>query len=226
MINRSIFFNHVRGSLFNGSLKQSQVDGMDYMLTVFEQDYNWPDMRWLAYAFATAYHETAYTMLPITEYGSQSYLNSKPYAPYWGRGYVQLTWEDNYRKMGQKIGIDLLGNNKDRALEPAIAAEVMYSGMRDGDFTSKRLSHYFSSTVNDPVNARRIINGTDRAQTIAGYHEKFLQALNASIVSEPEIPPAPPVEPEVPATEKYVTRTEFNELLANLNSAINNSILK
>ena len=81
MFDRSIFFNRVRSSLFSGSLSQSQVDGMNYMLDVFERDYNWPDLRWLAYAFATAYHETAFTMQPIKEYGSQSYLQSKPYYP-------------------------------------------------------------------------------------------------------------------------------------------------
>ena len=222
MFDRSIFFNRVRSSLFSGSLSQSQVDGMNYMLDVFERDYNWPDLRWLAYAFATAYHETAFTMQPIKEYGSQSYLQSKPYYPYYGRGYVQLTWEDNYRKMGSKLGVNMLGDNKDRALEPAIAAEVMYAGMRDGDFTGKKLVNYFSSSVNDPVNARRIINGTDRAQTIAGYHDKFLKAFEEAKTDDPT--PAPP-EPETPK-DQYVTRAEFNALLANLATAINNSMLK
>lgn len=217
MFDRSIFFSKVRASLFSGSLSQSQVDGMNYMLDVYERDYNWPDLRWIAYAFATAYHETAFTMQPIKEYGSQSYLQSKPYYPYYGRGYVQLTWEDNYRKMGSKLGVNMLGDNKDRALEPAIAAEVMYAGMRDGDFTGKKLSDYFSATVSDPVNARRIINGTDKAQTIAGYYEKFLTAFKDSSVESPS--------PEVPKNE-YVTRAEFNALLANLSTAINNSILK
>ena len=218
MIDRSIFFSKVRASLFSGSLSQSQVDGMNYMLDVFERDYNWTDLRWIAYAFATAYHETAFTMQPIKEYGSQSYLQSKPYYPYYGRGYVQLTWEDNYRKMGAKLGVNMLGDNKDRALEPSIAAEVMYVGMRDGDFTGKKLSDYFSASTNDPVNARRIINGTDRAQTIAGYHEKFLTAFkDANIESAP---------PEVPTENKYVTREEFNKFLTSLNAVISNSIVK
>ena len=221
MFDRSVFFGKVRSSLFSGSLSQTQVDGMNYMLDVYERDYNWPDLRWIAYAFATAYHETAFTMQPIKEYGGESYLRSKPYYPYYGRGYVQLTWEENYRKMGTKLGVNMLGDNKDRALEPAIAAEVMYAGMRDGDFTGKKLVNYFSSSVNDPVNARRIINGTDRAQTIAGYHEKFLQAFTDAKVSEPK-----PPEPPKPETSEYVTRAEFNALLTNLATAINNSMLK
>ena len=222
MFDRSIFFNRVRSSLFSGSLSQTQVDGMNYMLDVFERDYNWPDLRWLAYAFATAYHETAFTMQPIKEYGSQSYLQSKKYYPWYGRGYVQLTWEENYRKMSGKIGIQLVPiENADRALEPEVAAEVMYAGMRDGDFTSKKLADYFSATVNDPVGARRIINGTDRAQTIAGYHDKFLKAFEDAKVSAPP----PPPQPETPK-DQYVTRAEFNALLANLADAINKSTLK
>lgn len=224
MIDRAIFFDKVRSSLFSGSLSQSQVDGMNYMLQAYEAEYekNWPDLRWLSYCFATAYHETAFTMQPIKEYGSQSYLQSKPYYPYYGRGYVQLTWEDNYRRMGSKIGIDLLGANKERALEPAIAAEVMYSGMRDGDFTSKKLAHYFNDTVDDPVNARRIINGTDKASTIAGYHQKFLDAFRAAYVSRPPVPEPSP-EP-APPTEN-ITRAEFNALIDNLIAALNMSKL-
>lgn len=225
MIDRSTFFNSVRSSLFSGSLSQSQVDGMNFMLAAYEAKYekDWHDLRWIAYCFATAYHETAFTMQPIKEYGSQSYLQSKPYYPYFGRGYVQLTWEDNYRRMGTKLGVNMLGNNMDKALDPSIAAEVMYSGMRDGDFTSKRLANYFNSTVDDPVNARRIINGTDRASEIAGHHRKFLEAFNAAF-RDTVPPPAPTPEPLPPA--EYVTRAEFNDFIDVLVEALNLSKLK
>lgn len=216
MIDRGAFFDKVRSSLFKGSLAQSQVDGMNFMLDVFEREYNWADLRWIAYAFATAYHETAYTMQPIKELGSSSYLQGKPYYPYYGRGYVQLTWEDNYRRMGQKLGIDLLGDNKEKALDPEIAAAVMYIGMRDGDFTGKKLSSYFSSSIDDPVNARRIINGTDKASTIAGYHTKFHEAFMAAFRADV---PQPPLEP-TPDTSQFVTRAELAELFRALAEAL------
>lgn len=220
-INRDVFFNKVRRSLFSGSLSQMQVDGLNFMLDVYERDYKWTDLRWISYAFATAYHETAYTMQPIKEYGSQAYLQGKPYYPYFGRGYVQLTWEDNYRKMGSKLGVSLLGADKDKALDPQIAAAVMYIGMRDGDFTGKKLSTYFSATVDDPVNARRIINGTDKASTIAGYHAKFLEAFNAAFV-EDVTPPLPPPEPEPPVIDmsQYILRADLAKLYRALADAL------
>jgi putative chitinase len=213
-INRGTFFSKVRETLFKGSLRQSQVDGMGFMLDAFEARYNWPDLRWIAYCFATAYHETAYTMQPIKEYGSQSYLQSKPYYPYFGRGYVQLTWEDNYRKMGSKLGVNMLGENMDKALIPSVAAEIMYVGMRDGDFTGKKLSTYFSSSNNDPVNARRIINGTDKAKEISEHHYKFLSAFEAASVSAPPVPsePTAPPAPNAPDMSVYVTRDELAKM--------------
>jgi hypothetical protein len=94
---------------------------------------------------------------------------------------VQLTWEENYRKMGRLLGVNLLGN-LDLAMVAHIAAAIMFEGMMKadssvGDFTGKCLEMYFNDTVDDPVGARRIINGTDKADLIAGYHRGFLSDL-------------------------------------------------
>ena len=106
-IDRKKFFDSVRASLFNGVLSQRQVDGMNYLLDVWEKLFADKDIRWLAYALATAFHETAYLMSPLEEYGKGS---GQPYGQptgphhetYYGRGHVQLTWEDNYKK-GEKF---------------------------------------------------------------------------------------------------------------------------
>lgn len=185
MIDRKIFFDRVRVSPFGGALKQEQVEGLTTLLDVFDRDYRWSDLRWLAYALATTYHETASTMQPITERGSASYLRGKPYWPYIGRGYVQLTWDYNYRKMGQKLGVELMAPNEDRALDPALAARILFVGMRDGDFTGRKLSDYFGQNVDDPIGARRIINGTDKASMIAAHYDLFLDALQASQAAAP-----------------------------------------
>ena len=93
-IDRDVYFDEVRNTLFAGALTQQQVDGQSVILAVWDyQGGGTPmtDLRWLAYMLATVYHECATRMWPTTEYGSQDYLQGKDYWPYVGRGFVQLT---------------------------------------------------------------------------------------------------------------------------------------
>jgi putative chitinase len=181
MIDRQIFYSKVRSQF--GKLTKSQVQGFEAILDLWDVD-GYTDLRWLAYMFATSWHETARTMQPITEYGSQKYLRSKKYWPYIGRGLCQLTWDYNYKKMGKILGIPLY-EKPELALDLKIAVEIMFEGMLTrksfkGDFTGKSLENYFNKKVDDPIGARRIINGTDKAKLIAGYHRSFLGALQAA----------------------------------------------
>jgi putative chitinase len=52
--------------------------------------------------------------------------------------------------------------------------------MAEGWFTGERLGSYFNANVDDPINARTIINGHDQDTLIAGYHAEFLIALQNS----------------------------------------------
>jgi len=187
MIDRRRFFGGIRPDLFGGTLAQDQVTGIDAILDEWEAR-KLTDLRWLAYMLATTYHETNKTMQPVREayWLSETWRrNNLRYYPWYGRGYVQLTWEENYRKMGRLLGVDLLGN-LDLAMDPHIAAAIMFEGMMKadstfGDFTGKCLEMYFNDFLDDPVGARRIINGTDKAGLIAAYHRGFLTDLqNAS----------------------------------------------
>ena len=92
----------------------------------------------LAYTLATTYHETGHTMKPVREYGGEKYLRSKKYYPYVGMGYVQLTWEYNYKKAAEKLGVDFIDNPK-LLLEPEYAKEILVVGMIEGWFTGKKL---------------------------------------------------------------------------------------
>lgn len=76
---------------------------------------------------ATIYVETT-PFAPIREYGRGAGMG---YAPYYGRGFIQLTHDYNYRAAGQKLGIDLL-SNPDKALEPEFAAKVLTFFWRGG----------------------------------------------------------------------------------------------
>lgn len=95
---------------------------------------------------------------------------------YRGRGFCQITGHDNYAKFSKLLGADLVGN-PDWACRDDIAGKVIVIGMRDGMFTGKKLADYFTASGSDWVNARRIINGLDRADDIASYGGKFYSAL-------------------------------------------------
>lgn len=184
MIHRNYFFDNIKHYLF-GSMLQPQVDGCAVFLDWYDgenpavPDAHHLDDRMLAYVLATTYHETAATMQPIREYGGTTYLQSKPYYPWFGRGYVQLTWEENYAKQDEKLGLGgALLADPDLALDPEVAKRVILLGMADGDFTGKRLGEFFTDTETNWYDARTIVNGHDRASDIAGYAEKFLNALS------------------------------------------------
>lgn len=126
----------------------------------------------IAYVLATVQHETAGSFQPVEEgyyLGSRSaeFQKSLRYYPYYGKGYVQLTWKANYLKYGQKLGLDLVGN-PDLALRPDIALFVLVDGMKTGAFTGHKLETHINGSRCDFVNARRIINGMDCAPAIAG----------------------------------------------------------
>ena len=150
-------------------LAQSQVGGFGKILDEWESRGGLTDERWLAYMLATVWHETARKMQPIRELGSEAYLKRKPYWPYVGEGLVQVTWKRNYAKFGARKPGDLL--------EWPLALHALFDGMITGEFTGRQLSDYFNHRADDPLHARRIINGLDRAALIASYHRAFLAAL-------------------------------------------------
>lgn len=187
MILTSKSFDVLRSELFGGMLTTSQVKSLEFLVKACK-DYglNYPQC---AYALATVYHETGLvkggklvrTMQPVKESGSLAYLTSKKYYPYIGYGYVQLTWEDNYRRVGKLIGEDLI-KYPELALVPEIAAEILICGMARGWFTgvgfyNKRDVHKYD--LKSYVAARSIINGTDRAKDVAEYAMVFEKALRS-----------------------------------------------
>lgn len=202
MINRKFFFANLRETLFTGKLTQGQVNGMTAILDTWEAAHAKKDDRWLAYALGTTFHETAFTMQPIRERGGKDYF-FRMYDPgsplphraalarsmgaqpgdgviFYGRGFVQLTWRSNYAKAGKAMGVDLSTDlaAADRALEPALAARLMFWGMQSGAFTGRKLADYFNADTEDWKNARRIINGLDQAEDIGRYARKFYASIS------------------------------------------------
>jgi putative chitinase len=192
------FFAVLRASKVLGpTLEPGEVSGCEAILAACAGKM---PTSWTAYALATAYHETAHTMQPIHENGGPKYFHnlydpqgSRPQlakdngnvnpgdgVKYHGRGYVQLTWRANYRRAGEKLGLPL-EETPDLALQPSVAADILVRGMIEGWFTGKSLRSYIpaAAELKNFVAARRIINGTDKADLIAGYAMTFLKALHA-----------------------------------------------
>jgi putative chitinase len=161
-------------------------------------------LAWTAYGLATTYLETAHTLQPVREYGSEAYFE-RMYGPppvgqrpdvanrlgnsvegdgarFCGRGYVQLTGRRNYTQFGELLNLALV-DEPDLALRPDVAGKILEVGMREGLFTSHALGDYLPEGPLDQGSeqefklSRYVINGTDRATDIAGYALKFQEAL-------------------------------------------------
>lgn len=199
-------FDKARATLFTAGYSQLQVDSINNIVAEFNARTNGTsDQRadFLAYILATGYHE-AYDwdlgpkgrLIPIKEKGTLKYLKGKPYYPFIGRGFVQLTWNYNYTKYRADIlarfGFDIM-LQPDKLLEVQVAAYVIVNGMVKGKFTGKKLADYVDKKGGfDFIQARRIVNGVkkgdtardakgvllaDKAKLIGAYFVNFLECI-------------------------------------------------
>lgn len=203
-IDRPSFFARARQKPFRGRLMQRQVEGLSAILDGWcartGDDGAEAGRRELAYVLATAFHETAATMQPVRETLARTDAEAirrldaafaagrlgSVRTPYWrrdgegkcwlGRGLVQLTHRRNYEVMSEVTGVDLVAD-PGRAMEMDVSVAILIEGMRRGSFTGHRLEDYFGLGREDWVGARRIINGRDRADLVAGHAREFARAL-------------------------------------------------
>ncbi len=221
--NRQKFYEEFKA--WRGHITQSQVRGLNFLLECIEKDPHIKRLEWIAYMLATIKLETADTYLPIHEYGGKNYFigryggqtrkgkelgNDSPEEgfDYAGKGFVQLTGEDNYENQEKALRLEYPGliaewenetgkvfdltvgdqpNDKSdpqNAMHPKIAYAIMSYGMRNGSFTGHSLKRYTAANGFDWFNARRIINGTDKAQTIADYGKIFYKILSNALIHE------------------------------------------
>lgn len=162
----------------------------------------------LAYILATAYWETARTMKPVKEafWLSEDWRKKNlKYYPWYGRGFVQLTWDYNYKKASQKLGIDFI-KNPDAVMDPKNSAEILVVGSLEGWFTGKSIFDYIDDVDESDVEdmkeyqaARRVINGVDKAVEIAKLALEYEKDLKTSgyVWNAPEKPIIVPTEPFV-----------------------------
>jgi putative chitinase len=210
---RKRFYDSLRPML--GPLSAGNVAGFELCLN--EAERRKTALGSLAYILATAWWESAKTMAPVEE---GFYLGAKAkafqrklrYWPYYGRGLVQLTWKENYEKVGKFYGLDLV-NHPERALNPKLSTQILFDGMEKGWFTGKKVSDFVDvldekddEDLREYIAARRVVNGTDRAAEIGKLTLAFESALKLAgydhdgrAASGPVARPIPPV--TVPATD-------------------------
>ncbi|MDA4843963.1 glycoside hydrolase family 19 protein [Hoeflea poritis] len=192
---RKAFYAALRrrsSGVFGTSLSHQQVRGIEGILDAFATHGDGRG-KTLAYALATAYHETARRMVPVRETLAKDDETARrrlkharyaqpepPYGHcYYGRGQVQLTWKRNYRRSSKDAGVDLV-RYPDKALDPVLGARILIKGLLDGRWNGKGfgIQHYLPDTGKDDLrNARRTVNITDKWDLIAGYYRSFLAAI-------------------------------------------------
>jgi len=185
-MNRAAFYKTVRARL--GPLSQSQVDGFEAILTAIDG----APLSHQAYMLATAWHETAKTMQPVREAFNLSEAwrrKNLRYWPWYGRGYVQTTWERNYARLDAEAaaaGLTMAGEilaNPDLAMRPDIAAFALRHGMEEGWYDAQgktmaqRLPMRGTATRAQYINARYLVNIQDKADDIEDYAQAFERAL-------------------------------------------------
>jgi hypothetical protein len=187
-MDKAKFYASVRAGILGPKLEDNEVSGCEAILTAMAG----VPLSWCAYALATAYHETARTMQPVREaYWLPEAWRQRNlrYYPWYGRGYVQITWQTNYAKADEEaaeaglIKPGELLTNADLAMRLDLAAFIMRRGMVEGWFVPGRtLARYLPDRLGTPAQftaARQIINGTDKAASIAAYAGEFQDALLA-----------------------------------------------
>lgn len=185
-MDRKKFYVTLRAKTGLSRLKPEQVAGTEAILDALDG----LPLSWQAYALATTWHETNATMQPVIEaywLSEQWRKTHLRYWPWYGRGYVQLTWEFNYRKADEacaRAGLCKPGEimaNPSKVMEVPIAAYILRQGMKQGWFTGASFSSCLPAagvaTREQYMNARTIINGRDKADLVEDYAQWFERAL-------------------------------------------------
>ena len=175
------FLARVTETLFRGSLPDWQREPLERLFAAGRA--RGKGLRKTAYVLATAYHETGRFRWMVELASGEAYEgrrdlgNTRPGdgPRFKGRGFVHITGRRNYGWASEITGMDLV-SSPGLAAEPALAAQIIWAGMLQGAF-GHRLSQHVGRGRCDFVNARRCVNGLDRAELIAGYAASFLEAL-------------------------------------------------
>lgn len=170
-----------------GPLNASQRAGLTTLLGYVAEDTQLTRPTEAAYMLATVQHECANTFQPIMERGTPDYFSKYDRPPlstilgnkkpgdgfiYRGRGYSMLTGLGNYLRFQDLVKCGLV-HTPDLALIPVYAYAILSTGINRGKFTGRALSLYVNERETNYTEARRTVNGLDKAELIATYARRF-----------------------------------------------------
>lgn len=228
-MNRDTFFASVRASVFAGSLKQSQVDGLNAILD--EAGRRGTALKHLAYILATIAHETGGKMQPVEEVLAYS---AKRLTQVWPKRFPNLAaaqpYAHNPKKLANNVYGGRLGNagpddgwryrgrglaqitgranyikfgieaTPDDALKMSVALRIAFDGMTKGVFTGKKLEDYITPTLADYYSARAIVNDDVKANGASiAAKAKAFEAALVKAGYDPSKPMLAPAAPVAPA---------------------------
>jgi len=186
---KGAFYTAVRHGILGPTIEPNELAGCEAILAAMEGT----PVSHCAYALATAFKETNGTMQPVSEAywvkNAEAWRKAHlRYYPWYGRDYVQTTWQKNYARVDAEAATAGLIKPGDILANPAliarldIAAMTIRKGMEGGWFTGRSLPQHLPErlgTVAQFEQARRIINGMDCAHQIALFAMQFQDALVA-----------------------------------------------
>lgn len=166
-----------------GKLSAQQVEGLEWLLS--QQTREGIDSYvkgvlldpWQhSYVLATIHHETGQRMQPCREAPtlSEAWRRSKlRYYPYYGRGYVQITWKENYAWASRLTGLDCVAQ-PDLVLDKRVSYLLCVHGMLSGRY-GKPLGSYVDKQAGRKLYnaARQSVNGKDRAAQVAAIAREY-----------------------------------------------------
>ena len=179
-INRKKVFEIFREQM--RKLNKNQVVRIDALIDALDER-NLP-AEFKAYILATAFYETD-GFRSLIEYASgKAYEGRKDLGNthrgdgqrFKGRGYVQITGRRNYADWAKRLGVNILGNPS-LVTNLKYATTIIIDGMLEGTFTGKSLKNFFTADKKDWIQARRVVNGLDRAGIIATYAKKIYDVM-------------------------------------------------
>lgn len=203
-VNRDKFWELYRKSFgAYGAVTQDTVDALNDILDRFETEKRLKFVSHYAYVLATSFHETGvdgHHFKPVKEKreraSSPRRANQDRYwlTGFYGRGQVQTTWEENYRKLGKALGVgELFVQNPDLLLTAEWSYESLVYGLSTGMYRKdasgpKKLGRYLKeddASVEDYVRTRDCVNGDIKKNglLIANHAEKFENILFRSEAS-------------------------------------------